>query len=74
VSDTKTSPDAANEQTAYLRHCWRIGDALAASNYSGIPYKTPDMPQGLSVEAELAILVYDAGMFITYVHRCLTTP
>jgi hypothetical protein len=72
VSNTKTSPDAANDITAYLRHCWRIGDALAASNYSGIPYPAPRMPKGLAPDAELAILVYDARMFITYVHRCLT--
>jgi hypothetical protein len=72
VNDTQTAPDATNDVAPYLRHCWRIGDALAASNYSGIPYPAPRMPKGLSLEAELAILVYDARSFITYVYRCLT--
>lgn len=57
--------------TDCLRRYWQIGDALAASKLTDIPYRTPAIPEGLDVDQELAFIVADARSYITYVHRCL---
>jgi hypothetical protein len=58
-------------QRHFLGACWRIGDALAVSVPSGIPYPRPEIPQGLDVDEELAFLVQDAQQWINgvYLHH-----
>jgi hypothetical protein len=71
MSDTMTA-DADHDLTEYLRECWRIGDALAAAECSGVPYRPVPIPPGLSPEAALEVLVADARWFVEYVHQCVT--
>lgn len=50
-----------------LRRYWRIGDAFAASKLTGIPYPAPEIPEGLSLDLELAYLINHAREFIAQV-------
>lgn len=59
--------------TDRLRRCWQIGDAFAASQLTGIVYRTPAIPAGLDLDQELAFVIADARTFVTDVYRTLTT-
>jgi hypothetical protein len=52
-----------------LRHCWRIGDALAASRLTGIHYPAPTVPLELGADDYLAFVVADARAFIGHIAR-----
>lgn len=54
----------ARQVIGELGRLWRIGDAFAASQLTGIPYVAPAIPEGLCVDGELALLVADARTFI----------
>lgn len=64
VVERSDSP-RAREVIGTLRRLWHIGDAFAASRLTGIPYPAPAIPEGMSVDGELAFIVADARAFIT---------
>ncbi len=57
-------PMDSPEFAAKLRRLWRIGDALAASQLTGIPYPAPAIPEDLGADDYLAFVVADAREFI----------
>lgn len=60
-SDSPRGREAVSE----LQRLWRIGDALAASDLTGIPYPDPVVPESMDVDTELAFLIDDARAFIS---------
>lgn len=54
----------AREVMGELARLWRIGDGLAASRLTGIPYPVPVFPEYVDEDDELAFIVADARAFI----------
>lgn len=59
-SDSPRAIATVNE----LRELWRAGDAVGASNLTGVPYSQPTIPSSLDVDEVLAFLVADARVYI----------